>query len=232
VAPGILALIDSDYTRSVLRCLSLAVFVTCFVSAQSDVTRQPADYPSHAAWPKFDIGAEYMVHSIPTPTGAVFARDYLVIEVAIYPRNKLLPVKIDPQQFTLHINDNKYIILPESPGAVAQSIKYPSFQNHSHTEAEVGPVIIGRPVDQPHFPDDKTGTGRLPPRQPDPDSSVPQASEKTTDELVNEAALPEMETHAPVKGSLYFFYDKKLKNLKTLDLVYDDHGTKSYLSIK
>ena len=214
-----------------VRCLLLVTFAALFAGAQSDVTRKVEEYPSHEAWPKFDIGAEYMVHSIPTPTGTVFARDYLVIEVAIYPRYKQ-PVKVDSQQFTLHVNDNKYILMAESPGAVASSIKYPSFQNHPHTEAEVGPVIIGRPVDQPHFPGDPSGTGRLPPPQPDPDSNVPQAIEKTTDQLVNEAALAEVETHVPLKGSLFFFYTKKLKNIKTLDLVYNDHGAKSYLSIK
>lgn len=223
--------IESDYTRTVLRTLFLLAAVVSAASAQYEVARKPADYPSHAAWPKFDVGAEYLVHSIPVEKGAIFARDYLVIEVAIYPRNHQT-VKIVAANFTLHINDNKSVLMPESPGFVASSIEYPSWQEHPRTEAQVGPVILGRPADAPHFPGDPNAAGRLPPPEHDPDKDTPREAPKNVTEMVTEAALPEIETRVPVKGALYFFYDRKLKTIKTLDLVYEDHGAKSYLSIK
>jgi hypothetical protein len=199
--------------------------------AQYEVPRKAAEYPSHAAWTQFDIGAEYMVHSIPAENGNLFARDYLVVEVAIYPQH-YQTVKIDGQKFTLHVNGAKFVLPPESPGMVAAAMKYPSWQNHPRTEANVGPVVIGPRADAPHFPGDPTGAGRLPEPRQHPNGDVPHTAQKTVEELVSEAALPEIETRTPVKGALYFFYDRKLKTIKTVDLVYEDQGSTLRLNLK
>jgi hypothetical protein len=48
--------------------------------------------PAHASWPRFEIGAEYLVHSIPTEKGALYARDYLVVEIAIFPGKQVVAI--------------------------------------------------------------------------------------------------------------------------------------------
>src|SRR5438309_2338488 len=89
--------IDGDYTRCVVHRLLLAMLAASLAWAQYEVPRKANEYPAHASWPEFEIGAEYLVHSIPTDNGSLFARDYLVVEVAIYPGKQ--PVMISDAHF-------------------------------------------------------------------------------------------------------------------------------------
>src|SRR5258708_32300695 len=85
------------------------------------------------------------------------ARNHLVLEVAIFPSTQA-GVNVSSSQFTLRVN-NKTILYPDSPGAVASSLKYPDWQTHPNATAQAGvgngSVILGAPPPGARFPGDR-----------------------------------------------------------------------------
>lgn len=208
-----------------VRTCCLALLVLCAASAQYEVPRKANEYPAHAVWPQFDVGAEYLIHSVPSESGSIYARDYLVIEVAIYPSKG--PVTVLSSHFVLRVNDRKAALYPESPGFVAASVKYPNWsQDRSAVgTAQVGDgtVMIGpRPASR--FPGDPTASappvGTQPRTEEDPKPEP--GPTVSVEDLIARAALPEGEARVPWKGCLYFAYDGKLKSIHKLELEYDD----------
>lgn len=212
----------------VARLLPLALGLAPCLSAQNAPPRsKPSDYPAHAQFPGFEIGAEYLVHNVPLEKGEYWARDYLVVEVILAPGAQE-HVNISSSQFMLRINGKKSLLYADSPGAVAASIQYPDWQTHPTLTAAAGigdaGVVIGAPPVVGRFPGDPTGAPPKPmPQDPNgespygvtPDHGLP------IDQAVTNAALPEERIEKPAKGCLFFPYTKKLKSIKALDLVYD-----------
>jgi hypothetical protein len=166
------------------------------------------------------VGAEYLIHSVPVETGAIYARDYLVIEVAVYPSKG--SVTVLSAHFVLRVNDRKTVLYPESPGFVAASVKYPNWSQDREVAGTAqmgdGTVMIGpRPASR--FPGDPTGSA--PPR-PVPDPNAEPRAPVNVEETIARASLPEGETRVPWKGCLYFAFDGKLKSIHKLELEYDD----------
>ena len=57
-----------------------------YLSRSGTTTKASAeDYPVHAKLEKLSIGAEYMVHSFSSGREMFIAKDYLVVEVALFP---------------------------------------------------------------------------------------------------------------------------------------------------
>ncbi len=189
---------------------------------------KPADYPVRAQLAGFQIAAEYLVHSLPVNGGVLDAKDYLVLEIAIYPeaREKVL---VSSGDFTLRINNRKSLLFAQVPGMVAASIKYPDWEVRPTLEADVGvggaDVILGRPPVTSRFPGDPLpGQSRLP-RQPRvPDQTSPAGEGKPAAEPVDvsvaRSALPEGVAHGPVSGYLFFAFKGKTKSIRSLELVY------------
>jgi len=205
--------------------LWVALVAVCAASGQDDATRKANDYPAHAVWAHFEIGAEYLIHSIPTEKGALFARDYLVVEVAIFPG--LQPVAISSDNFTLRVNGKKVVLRTESAGFVAASLKYADWEQRPTLIGTAGvgngTVVIGKPPQNGRFPDDPTRDRRLPePKRPDESDERGKVNRLDIDKLVGLAALPDVETRERVKGCLFFQFDGKIKSIRTLDLEYSD----------
>ncbi len=166
-------------------------------------------------------GAEYLVHSIPGERGGYFAKEYLVVEVAIFPTAKN-GLKITSGQFTLRIN-NKSALIAQSAGMVAAALKYPDWEQRPQMTAQAGPLIYGAPQ-VGRFPGDQTQPRPLPsPRVPDQTDSanVEKQPNLPIEEAIARAALPEGPTAEHVKGCLFFRFEGKLKSIKSLDLMYD-----------
>ena len=207
--------------------LSLALLSTALLSGQTAVKDKPDDYPVHATAGTTAIGAEYLVHSIPAHSQTFFARDYLVVEVAVFPaRNQ--PVEINDNSFTLRLNGKKETISRDTPGTVAASLKYPDWEPHPHAEAQAGAgngsVILGRPPAVGRFPDDPTQSRPAPPRSPTPDqqAGIDRDEPQTPGEAVAQYALPGGRIEKPVSGYIYFHFRGKTKSIKSLELVYAD----------
>ena len=186
------------------------------------------DYRSHGAAGGVAIGAEYLVRSLPSAGEMFFVRDYLVVEVAVYPaRNS--PVLVAHSHFTLRLNGRKQALFPQTPGIVAASLKYPDWEHRPALTASAGAgdagVIIGRPRTAGRFPGDpRPGRERLPeaPRVPGPQNpgGIERAERQQPDAAAVSAALPEGEATSPVSGLLYFAYRGKTKAVKKVELIY------------
>src|SRR5271169_6578688 len=66
------------------------------------------DYEVHASTRTADIGAEYMVHSFSRGDRAYLAKDYLVVEVALFPP-KGETIEVQNANFSLRINGRKVL---------------------------------------------------------------------------------------------------------------------------
>jgi hypothetical protein len=192
--------------------------------AQDNAPRsKAADYAAHVSLTGMEIGAEYLLHSIPTENGFYIAKDYLVVDVGIFP-STLEKIKISSGQFQLRINHGQPELLADTPGSVAGSVKYPDWeqQRKATVIGQAGPVIVGAPQQTGRFPGDPTGQPiPIPaPERPDPSGAEPRAP-KSVDEMIAHAALPEFATERPAKGCLFFHYRGKTKSIHSLELIYD-----------
>lgn len=144
-----------DYTIPALTLL----LATCAVARE-----KPGDYPVQAPTPEGIVAAEYLVHSFPTPQGVYFTKGYLVVEAAVFPSAKD-PLMITSGQFSLRLN-GKRILLAQSPGMVAASLKYADWEARpaatATAQAGDATVILGPRPSPGRFPGDPT-VGRLPP---------------------------------------------------------------------
>ena len=212
-----------------LRALVAAALAVSPVSAAGVEPRSDAaEYPVHAKVESLAIGAEYLVHSVSGQGQTYVAPDYLVVEVAVFPL-KPGEFTLSAGNFSLRINGKKIPLLPQTPGIVAASLKYPDWEDRPRVEAGAGigdaGVILGRPQPVERFPGDtRPGRARLPappraPTQEDP-SGLGNSRPVSAEEVVVESALPEGEFRGPVAGCLYFAYKGKTKSIRSLELLY------------
>jgi hypothetical protein len=189
------------------------------IHAQDAPRSKASDYPAHIVIPGMEIGAEYLVHSIPNEKGDYFAKEYLVVEVAIFPTRKDA-LKISSGRFTLRIN-KKSTLSAQSAGMVAAALKYADWEQRPQMTASAGPLIYGAPQSG-RFPGDPTTPRPLPAPVPNQtDSNVEKQSDLPIDEAISRTALPEGIIAEHVKGCLFFRFEGKLKSIKSLDLIYD-----------
>lgn len=208
-----------------LRIAACALFAAFILSAQD--VREPSSYPARVALGNLTLGAEYMVHSLPTPHGSLFTEDYLVVDAAIFgPRGTEL--KLSASHFVLRINGKKTPILPQTPAWVAASIKNPGWGSQGTRQLEAGGgignagVILGRPQQVERFPGDPT-VYRGP--RPIPAPSQPNRVEKEPpppiEDQIQQASMPESERKLPASGLLFFAYKGKTKSIKSVELLYE-----------
>lgn len=205
--------------------------------AQDAPRSKVSGYPAHAKLPAMEIGAEYLLNSIALDKGMYIAKDHLVLEVAIFPSTQA-GVNVASSQFTLRVN-NKTILYPDSPGAVASSLKYPDWQTRPTMTAEAGvgngSVILGAPPPVARFPGDRRADRPPVPRVPEPPDPTgqPKAADQPIETQIAIAALPEGPSQKPVKGLLFFGFSGKTKSIKTLDLIYDggESGQKTSINL-
>ena len=202
-------------------CASLA-----FAQGGTEPKPKAEDYEVHVQGKYVAIGAEYTIHSFSGQGQTFIAKDYLVVEVALYPP-KGHSIAVHEGEFVLRINGNKKGIAPSPPGMVASSLQHSDWQTGPRLEGSVGAgpadVIFGRSRrtqvpggEQPRVP--------TPPRVPDadPPGGIQPEPRARADEVVVQAALPEGNYRGPVSGFLYFPYKGKITSVRSLELLYDD----------
>ncbi|MGD0871451.1 MAG: hypothetical protein ABSB88_18005 [Bryobacteraceae bacterium] len=189
---------------------------------------KPEDYEVHASTRAAAIGAEYMVHSFSRGDKAFLAKDYLVVEVAVFPP-KGGTIEVHNADFTLRINGKK-AVMPEAVSMVAASLQHPEWEQprpNGEIDASAGNagVVIGGPPRNPNpFPGSNPPGSQLPPRVEAPkDNPSGVEKEQVKAEVVAvETALVEGPHHAAFSGFLYFVYRAKPSSVKTLELLYQD----------
>jgi len=178
------------------------------------------DYPVRAKLEKLSIGAEYLVHSFSSGRQMFIAKDYLVVEVALFPA-KGENLLVNAGHFSLRVNGRKQALSPQAPEIVANALKYPD-PNTSHglqPTAQLGPIVLGQPQPTERFP----GDPNRPPLSRAPDDNPTGADKEPplkAEELVVQAALPEGERHGPTSGFLYFPYRGNIHRIRSLELVF------------
>ncbi len=169
-------------------------------------------------WLALDWRAEFCGHSVPYAGTTYFTADHIVVEIEVLP-DKSTPIRLTSGEFRLRINGKKDLLAPETPSMVAASLQYSDWSQRPRLVAQAGPIIVGRPRQQPRFPGD-TRPGQPPNRPVDRQDDHP--ATKTDAEAIVEAALPEGPTLGPTKGLVYFPYRGKLKSLKTIELLWGE----------
>ncbi|MGA2137007.1 MAG: hypothetical protein ABSH50_32345 [Bryobacteraceae bacterium] len=203
------------------RAVALLPMICGVLAAQSGTRPRPSalDYPAHAELAHMSVGAEYTVHGFSNGEEMYIARDYLVVEVALFPAKGQI-VAANAGQFALRINGRKQVLQPEAPEFVAASLRFPDPDRHPGVEAGIGPLILGAPQPTARFPGDPSAApAPQPPRAPDDNpSGIERQPPVKAEDLVMQTALPEDEHHSPVSGFLYFPYRGKAKAIKSLQL--------------
>lgn len=210
------------------RLFAIVILVSSL--AFGDAKPKPTDYPVHQQVGEFTIAAENLGHSISTPEGVLFARDYLVIEVAIYPNQpKVMKTQFTNREFSLRLDGKKTILLPQSPGMVAASIKYEDWEQRPTLVGTVGTgmeqIVINRPRSAPRFPGDTSEANRYPTppvsAPPPHDGAVTKGAPPSIDELVDQYSMHDGVNPVPTSAYLYFPFKGKLSKLKSVELIYE-----------
>lgn len=203
-----------------LLCLSLSAF------AQGTTPRSnPEDYPVHAETRSGAIGAEFMLHSFSAGEQTYLVRNYIVIEVALYPL-EAKTVDVHSGNFMVRINGKKQELLPQPSSIVSAAVAHPEWDGPSPVElgAGAGPATVT--LGQPRLPQIPgmpiPGQGTAPTRVPrDDPSGLPPRERVKPEQLVLDTALPQGESRRPVSGFLYYAYPGKSSSIKSLELRYE-----------
>lgn len=191
---------------------------------------KPEDYDVHAQASDAAIGAEFMVHSFSRGEQMYIAKDFLVVEVALYPP-KDRTIDVHNAQFSLRVNGKKQLLQAQPSTVVAAALQHPEWEQSGPTIqmgggiGNTGVVLGGPPRNTNPFPGSNPPGQSQPRRVPNPNDNaggVDKAPPVRADELVVETALPEGSHRAAVSGFLYFPYRKKISSIKKLELLYED----------
>ncbi|HLM97798.1 MAG TPA: hypothetical protein VK335_00860 [Bryobacteraceae bacterium] len=202
---------------------ALALLCASCLYGETEHKDKATDYPIHAMAGKVAIGADYLIHSIPAGDQTFLAKDFLVVEVALFPA-MAQPVSIDGNTFTLRLNGAKLPLASIPPGFVAASLKYPDWEQHPTAVASGGVGNAGVTIGPPtvaRFPGDPNASHPLP-RGPTAEerNGVERSQPDSADEVIARTALLEGQTDHPISGFLYFPYKGKIKSLKSIELIY------------
>ena len=188
------------------------------------------DYEVHAQAQNAAIGAEFTVHSFSRGEQAFLAKDYLVVEVALFPP-KGETFTVENGGFSLRINGKKQLLLPQPASMVAASLQHPEWEQPRGATPTVaggmgnaGVILVGPPRNTNPFPGSNPPGSQLPPRVPVPQDNPTGIRKEPVkaDVLVTETALVEGPHHSPVSGFLYFPFTAKISSIKSLELLYRD----------
>ncbi|HLK67570.1 MAG TPA: hypothetical protein VKU19_29235 [Bryobacteraceae bacterium] len=203
-----------------LVCASLAL-------AQGGTEPKPKaeDYDVHGQYRDIEIGAEFMIHSVSGQGQTYLTKDFLVVEVALYPP-KEKGLTINNGEFALRINGKKQLLGAAAPSMVVADLERPEWQSGPRLEAGGGlgntGVILGRPTPT-QIPQGQPPPQSRVPRTPAPDNGGIEPERRVTpEELVVQAALQEGQHRGAFSGFLYFPFTGKTTSIKTLELLYED----------
>lgn len=217
--------------------LAVALISAPLLLAQTEHKDKATDYPLHTIVGRVAIGADYLIHSIPVGDQTFFAKNYLVVEVAVFPP-VADPVRIDGNTFKLRLNGQKLPLTSDAPGFVAASLKFPDWEPHPVASASAGvgdaDVIIGPQPTAARFPGDPNAAHPIPPAVPSTaeQNGIHRDVPETIDEILARTALLEGLADHPVSGFLYFPYKGKLKSLKSIELVFQSNDLSTTLKLQ
>ena len=106
--------------------VSLAIVLSCSLLFAADGTIpriQASNYPSHTEIAGVEVGALLLKEpEIKKRFAAKISDEYLVVEVALYPR-KGEKVEVNPENIVLRLSGTEVALRPENPGVVAAALE-------------------------------------------------------------------------------------------------------------
>lgn len=181
--------------------------------------KSAAEYPVQGRMPDAEFGVEYTVRSFGDNRTMYLAEGFLAVDVAIFPLTKQR-VKLDRTNFDLRVNGK--VVHAAEASQVASNLRFSDYRNQP-----IGGMSTGGGDSQPRsprFPGDPRA-GRQPPVVQSPHPTNQEALDPPS--LALKVALPApIDSLYPVSGFVYFPFDGKMKNIKTVDLlIVRDSGT-------
>lgn len=178
---------------------------------------------------ELSLAAVFHYRSLNYSGRSYFLDQHLVVEVALSSA-ALKRLKLSSNQFHLRVNGGKAVLGAQPANLVAYAMKWR--WTDRGMQARAGPVIFGGPPNEPRFPGDRIpaplprAPESQPPGAPEPIEAPPLG------EILAQAALPEGDLLLPVGGCLYFPYEKKIKSIKKLELVFQGPDAALTLRLK
>ncbi len=193
-----------------IRFLAIPLALCLNLAAQHPTTRAKAsDYPAHFRLPTLEIGAEFLPSGIPGSQGAFSGKEYLVVEVGVFPLTK--SVTIAKSQFTLHVDGSSVALRALSPGSASVAEVQPG------TLSQGGSVVLGGPPLKSSS-ESRDSQSHVP-RSPIPLEPAESAGHRTS------AGLEGTITR-PASGYVLFRFDGNARAIHSVELVYDGGGTR------
>src|SRR3954469_22282339 len=190
------------------------VFAATLAAEKAPVVKPRAtahEYPAVKEESTFTLGAAQLsLKQVRKAFVSNIGKDYVVVEVAIYPKGD---TKIVPQDFALRLADEKTTIHPADPQVMASQINE---KDQKGTDVAVYTVTgitytSGSVYDDPYYNNGRGGRGlsttsgvmvEMSGKEKDPKTS--DADHKAMVAELNEKSLPAVTTAKPVAGYLYF----------------------------
>ena len=221
--------------RRPIRAFRLAgVFLACLAAADDTAVSprsKPADYPAHDS-----VKTAVLAGAIgpPEQVKKLFsnetAKNYVVVEVAIYPENGL-SFDMDLLDFELKTGDQMVRASePRDIGTQWPSAKNPTIGNRGPNVTSETGVIVDRETDPiTGRPRTSVGTyqGVAVSNYPRPDNPPPQRTNPNPSDAADKMrrlALPEGPAKTPVAGYLYFRHPRQKQDSFTLNYTNDDES--------
>jgi hypothetical protein len=194
--------------------------------AGTDPKKNAEEYDVHGHSGDVAIGAEFMIHSFSGQGQMYMVKDFLVVEVALFPP-KDATITVNQGRFALRVNGKRPELVPAAPQMIATMMQHPEWDTGPRLEGGggMGPagVVLGRPR-----PSEVPG-GQHPPvptqpraPAPDPPGGIEPEPRIQAPELVLQTALPQGPHKGPISGFLYFPYKGRSASIKSVELLYED----------
>jgi len=178
-----------------------------------------ADYQANAAAGTVTIAAEFLGHAVPTEKGTLSTETYVVVEAGIFGQPDA-GIKLSLEDFSLRIN-GKNDPLPSQPsGLVGKSLKDPDLEPPASASSKNKTSVNGGGA--------SPGDSNAPPAP----FHIPIEVQRSMQQRVQKAALPEGERTLPVAGLLFFQYSGKAKSIRSVDLIYNGPAGKATLELQ
>jgi hypothetical protein len=178
----------------------------------------PSDYQAHTQVGSVTLAADFVEHSIPTPTGAFSTEDYVIVEAGFYgpPEARL---KLSVEDFSIRINGKRP--LPGKPyGMVLSNVKDPEWAPPDPPAPKGGKTGL------------TTGGGEPAASGPPPIVHMPMPLQHAMEQKVIKAAMPEGDRTLPQAGLLFFNYRGQTKGIQSVELIYSGPAGKATLTLQ
>ena len=177
----------------------------------------PGDYQAHVQAGAVTIGAEFSAHSVPVPQGVLSTDDYIVVEVGFFGPPDA-HTTFSANDFSLRINDKKSALPAQPYSMIFSSLKDPEWEPPVPVDSKSGKTSIGG----------GGGGGNDPaPVKPKPPFSL----QRTWQQSVQKAAMPEGDRVLPAAGLIFFRYGGQAKGIYSVELIYAGAAGKATLTL-